>query len=233
MSRHTVFLALSVIAAAPAAAQSSAPIGSVERVVVWSYGTAPGAAVRDLHERQPVVANDTVETVPNGALHLRFADDTSFRLGPQSKAVLDQFVYDPARGTGEMTIALGRGVFRFVSGRMDKTGYRLVTPTGTIGVRGTDLVIEVLDNGDTIVTVVEGAAVVGLRDAVAGAMVSQGERGFARSGEREVTVQQSPSLGRAVPESLSNDAGRGDGGAAGSSGGGGGSFDRVDSAPSG
>ena len=221
MIRILVALLL-VVAAGPALAQRATAIGEVERVVVWSYGTAPGASVRDLHERQPVVVNDAVETVRDGALHLRFGDDTSLRLGSQSRAVLDRFVYDPAQGAGEMTVELGRGVFRFVSGRMDKRGYSLVTPTATIGVRGTDLVIEVLDNGDTIVTVVEGEAVVGPRDVGAGATVTRDEQGVARNGERQVQVQPRPPLGRAVPESLSNDAGRGDSG----HGGGGGSFDR-------
>jgi len=146
MIRRTVLLALVVVAAAPAAAQSSAPIGRVERVVVWSYGTAPGAAVRDLHERQPVVANDVVETVPNGALHLRFVDETSFRLGPRSRAVLDRFAYDPAQGTGEMTIELGRGVFRFVSGTIPKDQVKVDTPTVTIGIRGT--IYRLLQNSD-------------------------------------------------------------------------------------
>ena len=83
-------LLLAAFAADPAQAQSS--IGAVERVLVWGYGTPPGARVRDLFERTPVVQDEVIETPRDGAVHLRFHDDTRFRVGSQSRATLDRFV---------------------------------------------------------------------------------------------------------------------------------------------
>jgi len=214
MIRGAFVLLLAASAGGPALAQPAGAIGRVERVVVWGYGTAPGASARDLYERQPVVANDAVETVKDGALHLRFDDETRLRLGSQSKAVLDRFVYDPARGSGEMTIELGRGVFRFVSGRMDKRGYTLVTPTATIGVRGTDFIVEVLESGETVVSVLEG--LVALRTRLLQLReieVAAGEAGRTPADGGDPSKGARGGLGNPIGDpGLRDDAGRGGGG---------------------
>ena len=220
--RRVAALAFSLLVAATAA--QAVDIGRVERVVVWGYGTPPGAGTRDLFERAPVVESETVETPRDGAVHLRFDDQTQFRVGSESKAKLDRFVYDPQRGTGEMTLELSKGVFRFVSGRMQKQGYLIVTPTATIGIRGTDILIEVFANGDTIVTVLEGELLMNNRDTAQNAVVREEEQGFTRGGQAGVTVQRKPRLQRVVPETLETGGGRGgvDGRGGDAAGGGGG-----------
>lgn len=203
---------------AAAARSRLPPIGAVERVVVWGYGTPPQRATRDLFVNETVVEDETVETPRDAALHLKFADGTSFRLGSQSKAVLDRFVYEPARGRGEMALELGRGSFRFISGRMDKSRYVLTTPTATIGLRGTDFVVENLADGTTVVTVLSGAVVLG-RNVVVG----PDEQGIARGGE-PVVVRRRPLLERAIRDAGLEDRGASnDGGGSGGGSGGGGS----------
>lgn len=197
------------------AAPATASIGTVERVVVWGYGTPPQRATRDLFVRTPVVEDERIETPRDGAVHLVFADGTSFRLGSQSKAMLDRFVYDPTRGRGQMSLDLGTGAFRFISGRMDKRDYNLRTPTATIGLRGTDFVVDVLADGTTTVTVLSGAVVMGRN-----VTVNADEQGIARGGEA-IVVQRRPRLGRTIGDPGLDDmpGGARDGG--GSSGGGG------------
>ena len=46
-------------------------------------------------------------------------------------------------------MTLGRGTFRYISGQMPKDGVRLVTPSATIGIRGTDFAVVVGAGGDT------------------------------------------------------------------------------------
>lgn len=51
-----------------------------------------------------------------------------------------------------MTLTLSKGLFRYASGRMSKNAYRVVAPTATISIRGTEFVA-------TAVTVVAGQSV--------------------------------------------------------------------------
>lgn len=198
------------------AGPATSSIGMVERVVVWGYGTPPQRATRDLFVRTAVVEDEQIETPRDGAVHLVFADGTSFRLGSQSKAMLDRFVYDPSRARGQMSLDLGVGAFRFISGRMDKRDYSLRTPTATIGLRGTDFIVDVLADGTTYVTVLSGAVVMG-RNVTVGA----DEQGIARGGE-PIIVQRRPRLGRTIGDPGLDDlpGGAHDGGG-GSTGGGG------------
>lgn len=167
-------------------------IGMVERIVVWGYGTPPQRATRNLFVRTAVVEDEQIETPRDGAVHIVFADGTSFRLGSQSKAMLDRFFYDPTRGRGQLAFELGTGAFRFISGRMDKRDYSLKTPTATIGLRGTDFIVEVLADGTTYVTVLSGAVVMGR-----GVTVNADEQGIARGGE-PIVVRRRPRLGRSI-----------------------------------
>ncbi|MBL8702134.1 MAG: FecR domain-containing protein [Alphaproteobacteria bacterium] len=201
-------------------AATSGSIGTVERVVVWGYGTPPQRRTRDLFVRTAVVEDELIETPRDGAVHLVFADGTSFRLGSQSRAMLDRFVFDPARGRGEMSLDLGVGAFRFISGRMDKRDYSLRTPAATIGLRGTDFIVDVHPDGSTIVTVLSGAVAMGRNT-----IVNADEQAIARGGAA-IVVQRRPRLGRGIGDPGLDDVPGGgpDGGgpAGGAAGGGGG-----------
>ena len=49
-----------------------------------------------------------------------------------------------------------QGVFRFISGKINKRGIRLLTPTVGIGIRGTDFTVAIATDGGTSVSVAEG-----------------------------------------------------------------------------
>ncbi len=136
-----------------------AEIGGVDLVRIWASGTPPETGKRDLFVATRVFGNEVVETVRDGALHLRFIDDTEFKLGSDSRATLDTFLYDPASSAGELTLSLKEGIFRLKTGRIKKEGVLLVTPVALIEVRGTDLNVEVLPDGTTLVSVTEGEVI--------------------------------------------------------------------------
>lgn len=135
-------------------------IGSVTHVAVWAYGTPPQGTVADLFMADGVVSDEVVETVTDGAVHLRFIDGTEMRLGSSSTMTLDSVVYDPSQGTGEFVVELGTGVFRLITGSMNSEAFALSTPVATIGVRGSDIEIGVDANGTTTVEVNGGEAIV-------------------------------------------------------------------------
>ena len=80
-------------------ARTAEEIGSVEIVLVYAYGTPPADNRKALYIEDDVVANEVVETVKKGALHIGFLDDSKFRLGSSSRATLNTFVY-PSRKSG-------------------------------------------------------------------------------------------------------------------------------------
>lgn len=211
LTRRALTAGLPLAAWASGSGAQATTIAAVERVVVWGYGTPPGRPTRDLFERDRLVEDEAVETPRDGALHLKFGDGTAFRLGSQSKAVLDRFVFDPQRGRGQLALELGRGSFRFISGRMDKGDYALKTPSATMGIRGTDFVVEVGVDLATVVSVLSGVVTLN------GIVVAAGQQGIARM-NTQAFVQQRPRFARTVPDGL-DDAPASGGNGTGSSGG--------------
>lgn len=95
-----------------------------------------------------------METVAGGAMRIRFEDATSLRIGSESLVSLDEYVYALFKRS-KMTLTLSKGIFRFVTEKMSKRAYRIVTPTATIGVRGTDFQATVTDVS-TLIDLYEG-----------------------------------------------------------------------------
>lgn len=65
-----------------------------------------------------------------------FKDQSSVKLGPNSKLTIDEFVYSPG-GSGSFGISMDRGVSRFFGGQASKKGLmQITTPHVILGVRG-------------------------------------------------------------------------------------------------
>lgn len=99
----------------------------------------------------PVYQNQHVRTAPASTAQLLFRDQTSLSVGPSSEVVLDKFVYDPSRGTGDVVLSATRGAFRFVSGTQTPHNYQIRTPVATIGVRGTVVDTVVTDHSTSVI----------------------------------------------------------------------------------
>lgn len=121
------------------------PVGEATRVQRFAYQTPPQATQAPLYKLDPVVRNAKLETVPSGALEVKFTDGSRLTLGSASSVVVDNYVY--GGGQNNQTLKMTRGVFRFVSGSMPKDQVKLKTPSVTIGIRGT--VVKVSANDET------------------------------------------------------------------------------------
>jgi hypothetical protein len=106
---------------------------------------------RQLYYTKPVYTDEVVHTGKQSSTALLFLDQTRLQVGANSDVVLDRYVYDPGTGIGQVAITFGSGIFRFVSGEMkNKEGYHLKTPSATMAIRGTKLIIYVDEKGNTI-----------------------------------------------------------------------------------
>ncbi len=103
-----------------------------------------------------VFQNQRIRTRSNSTAQFRFKDNTRLAVGANSSIVLDDAVF--SGGTNDkLILKAARGAFRFASGRSKKDAYKVVTPSSTLGVRGTLFDVFVGRSGETIVLLLQGA----------------------------------------------------------------------------
>ena len=142
-----------------------------------------------------VIRRETLRTGNDSSARLAFIDNTNLSMGPASTVTLDRFVYDPNPDAQQAAMNLGKGAFRFLTGKLDKKAYEIRTPVAVLGVRGTVLDI-LVEAGRTFVSLQDGIAIVCRRSAgtpqagKAGCVTLQGQNQFA-----EVTAKGVRALG--------------------------------------
>lgn len=97
--------------------------------------------------------NDTVVTARAKA-KLEFEDKTTVNVNEQSKVVIDEFVYDPNKGAGKLSMKVALGTARYASGQIAKNNPQNVdikTPTANVAVRGTDFTMTVDELGRSLI----------------------------------------------------------------------------------
>jgi hypothetical protein len=100
-----------------------------------------------------VEMQDTVTTAKS-RVTLSFEDKTTVKITEQSKLVIDDFVYDPNKGTGKLAVRVALGTARYASGQIAKNSPQAVnvkTPTATVAVRGTDFSMTVDELGRSLI----------------------------------------------------------------------------------
>ena len=140
-----------VAQAAPAA--SAQPIGTVENLVGTVTVTRADGTQAELEIGDPVFQGDILESGDDGAIGIVFADETSFSMAENGRMVLDEMIYDPGAGEGNMSVSVVRGVFTFVSGQIakgDPDAMSIETPVATIGIRGIQGGIDTGSDGQTL-----------------------------------------------------------------------------------
>jgi FecR protein len=128
-------LAFAIIAGAPQiAAAQKVGVASAIKNDVQRVSPAPS---QQMSAGSELVANQRIRTGDASSAQLLFLDETSVSMGARSDLVLDRFVYNPNRGSGNVVLSTARGALRFVTGAQNPTNYTIKTPVATIGVRGT------------------------------------------------------------------------------------------------
>ena len=162
ISLHFIACAAPALLLVSANVHAQAPIGGAAIVVNDVRGESAGKRARiTLGDR--VFANQGVQTAARSMTKLVFLDDTNMTIGPDSRAKLDSFVFDPNGSGKNIAVTATRGAFRFVSGSSPSEAYRVTTPQAHIGVRGTTYDVRI-QRGRTLVVLQEGAVNVCLRN---------------------------------------------------------------------
>jgi hypothetical protein len=138
---------LSCIFALPAAAALTADAGTIKTVrgqaTIERAGKTVEAQVGD-----PVFQGDRVRVRGDGSIGVSLRDETLISLGPNSSLVIDAYAYNPTTREGEVETSILKGTLRYVTGligRLNPAAIKVKTPTATVGIRGTDFIVEVPD----------------------------------------------------------------------------------------
>ena len=116
---------------------------------------------RTLNNGDSVYRHDTIATTAQSYVKITLNDGTVFQLGPDSRARMDKYAYEPEdEFIDEFETYVYSGSFHYVSGKIsgDNQGQHTVikTPSAQIGIRGSEIDARVDDDGSTTVLHLSG-----------------------------------------------------------------------------
>ena len=122
-------------AVGPAAAEKVGVAAAVNPDAFSSLSQTPN---QQLNIGKSIFYNERINTTASGLVQVLLIDGSTFTVGPGSDLVIDKFIYDPAKGTGQISASFSKGVMRFVGGKLSKNepGVKVNTPAGALTVRG-------------------------------------------------------------------------------------------------
>lgn len=144
--RHFLALACCLATGMALAADPAGVVKTVQGdVKVERSGKAEGVAAGS-----EVFSKDRVLTGANSSVGITLRDDTRLAAGSNSILDLNKYAFDPASRQGNFDATIKRGSLAVISGKLTKANpdaVRFHTPNTTLGVRGTEFVIDVGEDG--------------------------------------------------------------------------------------
>ena len=133
-----IIVALALHMASAAGAVAAEEIGKAVAITVSVSGDGGPLGVSS-----PIHRDERIRTSSSGTGQFLFKDGTKLAVGPNSSLVLDRSVFVGASAFKTLSLKATRGTFRWISGKSSSTAYKISTPFGTLGIRGTVLDIYV------------------------------------------------------------------------------------------
>lgn len=139
--RHFLLCALALVVSANLSPAMASPETAGEVGRLQGQATARLDEPRDLAVSDALFRDEELSTGPAARLEALLLDGSVLTLGGSATLTLDEMVYDPAAADGSIVLSITSGAFRLVSGGIARTAeknLKVITPVGTIGIRGTD-----------------------------------------------------------------------------------------------
>lgn len=133
-------------------------IGKITQIINGpiEIATADGQ-VRTVNQGDPVYLQDTVITPARSYVKIILNDGSEIQVGPLSRLSLDKYSFSeqaPQEG-GELETSTFAGIFRFISGKLggdeEKPHTTIKTPSANIGIRGSELDVQVDEHNATTI----------------------------------------------------------------------------------
>lgn len=145
----SLFSALLLVSAGLAHAQAAPLRAGTVKIVQGQANVVGDKGERALRPGDAVAASDLISTGPASAASLVLRDGTTVVLGANSRVDLKNFAYDATTQEGNVLVSVLRGSMRMLTGLIGKTrpeSINVTTPTSTIGILGTDFIVEVVES---------------------------------------------------------------------------------------
>lgn len=136
-----------VLSAGAAMASESSPVGYVKNVKGTATVTTNGTVVA-AQPGTPLHQGSALRTEAQSSMGVTFKDNTLMSFGPNTQLTVEEYLYEPAEGKLKLGARMGKGTLNYVSGviaKLQPEGVTVKTPTGMIGVRGTQFLLKVDD----------------------------------------------------------------------------------------
>lgn len=138
------------VLAAVATIFSAMPVGAADlagriKSVKGVVSVVRNGATRPAEAGMAIEVADRVVTGADGSIGITMRDNTLLSAGPNSTLDLNKFAFDTTTHAGSLDASLKRGTLAVISGKIAKAtpeGVRISTPNVTLGVRGTEFVVE-------------------------------------------------------------------------------------------
>lgn len=120
-------------------------VGTVKTVTGEAWVTTAGQRVK-AQVGTSVQLGSQLKTAKAASLGVTFKDNTLMSFGPDTELTVDEYLYSPVQGNVKLGASLNKGSLNYLSGMIAKLKPEAVsvkTPTGTIGTRGTQFLVNV------------------------------------------------------------------------------------------
>ncbi|WP_066269556.1 FecR family protein [Hydrogenophaga palleronii] len=121
------------------------PVGYVKNVKGTASVTTLGKQV-PAEPGTPLHQGSELRTDADSSMGVVFKDNTLMSFGPSTVLTVDEYLYEPAEGKLKLGARMGKGTLNYVSGviaKLQPEAVTVKTPTGMIGVRGTQFLLKV------------------------------------------------------------------------------------------
>src|SRR4051812_22775702 len=150
LNRSGVLLAL---ISAGFAGGAGAAAGRVDFATAGVTVAGRDGQARPLARGAELDSGDTIRTSNDGRAQIRFNDGSYVSLQPNTDFAINEYKFE-GKDDDRGFFGLVKGAMRTVTGavgRVNRNSYRITTPTATVGIRGTGGVIQVQNDGSTLV----------------------------------------------------------------------------------
>jgi hypothetical protein len=155
-ARHLLAAATLVVACGAALAQSAPPGNTAvngngagaAKVVQGDVRVVSAAGERALVPGDRIAVSDRLSTGDGGSASVVLRDGTTLVVGPKSQLQLKDFAFNSTTHEGSVKVSLLQGTLRMITGliaKLNPASVSVETDTITMGVRGTDFIVEIED----------------------------------------------------------------------------------------
>ena len=122
----------------PIGAAHADKVGVAAAVNPDAFSSLSGSPQTQLNIGKSIFFNERINTTGSGLVQVLLVDGSTFTVGPGSDLVIDKFVYDPNKKSGQIVASFTKGAMRFVGGKISKNegGVTVNTPSGALAIRG-------------------------------------------------------------------------------------------------